>query len=139
MRQRIPRTGGAARGRTAGAGRDRNDRARAQRPAVHHGWSVRGNERAACRVLSPGRARSERGDSHGVEDSAGARGKHRGSTGARIGAVKRVLLVALLVAVPAFAQGLYPRNAPKQAGSPSWLRELATLAPFNPPRLADGT
>jgi hypothetical protein len=58
--------------------------------------------------------------------------------------VTRALLVALLC-VPALApsalegQGLYSPNAPKQAGSPSWLKELAALPPFNPPRLADGT
>ena len=53
--------------------------------------------------------------------------------------MKRVLLLALLFAAPVLAQGLYPRDAPKQKGSSSWVKELATLPPFNPPRLADGT
>jgi len=58
--------------------------------------------------------------------------------------VKRALLVALLC-VPALApsavegQGLYSRDAPKQKGAPSWLKELAALPPFTPPRLPDGT
>src|SRR5882672_6681024 len=50
-----------------------------------------------------------------------------------------IVALACLAAVPLSAQGLYSRDAPKQAGSPSWLRELAKLPPFNPPRLADGT
>ena len=36
-------------------------------------------------------------------------------------------------------QGLYPPDAAKQPGSPTWLKQLANLPPFNPPRLADGT
>jgi len=61
--------------------------------------------------------------------------------------VRRAVLIALLFAAPVMAlapsvvegQGLYSRDAQKQKGSPSWLKELATLPPFNPPRLADGT
>jgi hypothetical protein len=58
--------------------------------------------------------------------------------------VKRTLLVAVLwvLALAPSAvegQGLYARDAPKQPGSPTWLKTLATLPPFNPPRLADGT
>jgi hypothetical protein len=58
--------------------------------------------------------------------------------------VKRALL-AVLLCVPALAsiavegQGLYARTAAKQPGAPSWLKELAALPPFNPPRLPDGT
>jgi len=58
--------------------------------------------------------------------------------------VKRTLFVALLwvLALAPSAlegQGLYARDAPKQKGSPSWVKELAALPPFTPPRLADGT
>jgi hypothetical protein len=55
--------------------------------------------------------------------------------------VKTVFCAAALVAMlapPAAAQGLYSRDAKKQPGSPSWLKELAALPPFTPPRLADG-
>jgi len=47
-------------------------------------------------------------------------------------------LLAML-ATPAAAQGLYARDAKKQPGSPSWVKELAGFPPFTPPRLADGT
>lgn len=52
----------------------------------------------------------------------------------------RALLVAIVFAssAPLAAQGLYTRDAPKQPGAPSWLKELAALPPFNPPRTADG-
>jgi hypothetical protein len=56
--------------------------------------------------------------------------------------VKTACCLAAVVAIlarPAAAQGLYSRDAVKQPGSPSWLKELATLPPFAPPRLADGT
>jgi len=53
--------------------------------------------------------------------------------------VKGAIFVALLCAAPASAQGLYAPGAPKQPGAPSWVKELATLPPFVPPRLADGT
>jgi len=64
--------------------------------------------------------------------------------------VNRSLLIvaALLLATPLAprslgggglsAQGLYTREAPKQPGAPTWLKELAALPPFNPPRTADG-
>ena len=50
-----------------------------------------------------------------------------------------VLAGIALMAGSAAAQGLYPPDAPKQPGSPTWLKQLASLPPFNPPRLADGT
>jgi hypothetical protein len=58
--------------------------------------------------------------------------------------VKRALLIALFC-VPALAtsvvggQGLYTRDAAKQPGAPTWMKQLAALPPFTPPRLADGT
>jgi len=36
------------------------------------------------------------------------------------------------------AQALYPRDAPKEPGAPSWAIERAKLPPFVPPRTADG-
>jgi len=56
--------------------------------------------------------------------------------------VKTALCAAAFLAVLAgsvAAQGLYGRDAKKQPGSPSWLKELAALPAFTPPRLADGT
>lgn len=49
-------------------------------------------------------------------------------------------VVAVLSLVPVFAaaQGLYPRDAPKQPGATTWLEELVKLPPFNPPRTPDG-
>src|SRR5262245_53273761 len=44
-----------------------------------------------------------------------------------------------MLATPAAAQGLYTRDAKKQPGSASWVKELAALPAFTPPRLADGT
>ena len=50
-----------------------------------------------------------------------------------------VIAIVAVLTGPAAGQGLYPRDAKKQPGSPSWLKELAALPPFTPPRLADGT
>ena len=52
-----------------------------------------------------------------------------------------VVILALTVLIPPSirAQGLYSRDAKKQPGSPSWVKELAALPAFMPPRLADGT
>lgn len=44
----------------------------------------------------------------------------------------------LLASVSAAAQGLYPRDAPKQPGATTWLAQLAKLPPFDPPRTSDG-
>jgi len=49
-----------------------------------------------------------------------------------------VAAVLSLVSVSAAAQGLYPRDAPKQPGSATWLAQLAKLPPFDPPRTSDG-
>ena len=55
---------------------------------------------------------------------------------------RRMVLAAVavlsMVAAPAAAQGLYPRDAPKQPGATTWLAQLAKLPPFNPPRTSDG-
>jgi hypothetical protein len=46
--------------------------------------------------------------------------------------------IAATMTAPLLAQGLYPPDAPKQAGAPTWLAQLAKLPPFTPPRTADG-
>ena len=58
--------------------------------------------------------------------------------------MKRALgigLLCVLALAPSAVegQGLYSRDAGKQPGSPSWLKELASLPAFDPPRLPDGT
>jgi hypothetical protein len=50
-----------------------------------------------------------------------------------------VVAVLSLVPVPAAAQALYPRDAPKQPGAKTWLEQVVKLPPFNPPRTSDGT
>ena len=50
----------------------------------------------------------------------------------------RALAALTLVAMPAASQALYPRDAPKQPGAPSWALERAKLPPFNPPRTPEG-
>ena len=49
------------------------------------------------------------------------------------------LLATMLAASAADAQSLYPRDAPKEPGAPSWATERATLPAFTPPRMPDGT
>ena len=49
------------------------------------------------------------------------------------------LLVVLFAAVTGRAQTLYSRDAAKEPGAPSWAIERATLPPFSPPRMPDGT
>jgi len=44
-----------------------------------------------------------------------------------------------LTPMPAASQALYPRDAPKQPGAPSWARERMKLPPFNPPQTPEGT
>jgi hypothetical protein len=53
----------------------------------------------------------------------------------------RIGLLCVLALAPSAVegQGLYSRDAAKQPGSPSWLKELASLPAFDPPRLPDGT
>ena len=43
-----------------------------------------------------------------------------------------------LTPVPGVSQGLYPRDAAKQPGAPTWLEQRAKLPPFNPSRTPDG-
>lgn len=49
------------------------------------------------------------------------------------------LFLSVLTASTAHAQSLYPRDAPKEPGAPSWAIERAKLPAFNPPRMPDGT
>lgn len=48
-------------------------------------------------------------------------------------------ITVLLMPMPAASQALYPRDAPKQPGAPSWALERMKLPPFNPPRTPEGT
>ncbi len=54
-------------------------------------------------------------------------------------AIAAFLLVTVLAASTAHAQSLYPRDAPKEPGAPSWALERAKLPAFNPPRMPDST
>jgi len=56
----------------------------------------------------------------------------------RMMAMAAGLAVLSLIPVPAAAQGLYPRDAPKQPGAKTWLEQLVKLPPFNPPRTPNG-
>jgi hypothetical protein len=53
--------------------------------------------------------------------------------------VAALLLLGVLAVSAGHAQSLYPRDAPKEPGAPSWERERATLPAFTPPRMPDGT
>ncbi len=57
----------------------------------------------------------------------------------RIVAAAACTAALALVAIPAASQALYPRDAPKQPGAPTWARERAKLPPFDPPRTPEGT
>jgi hypothetical protein len=49
------------------------------------------------------------------------------------------IAVLMLVPMGVAGQALYPRDAPRQPGAPSWTRERAKLPPFAPPRTPEGT
>jgi hypothetical protein len=56
-----------------------------------------------------------------------------------VAAIAVCIALPMLVPIAAVAQALYPRDAPKQPGAPSWARERAALPPFTPPRTPEGT
>src|SRR5687767_14644155 len=48
------------------------------------------------------------------------------------------LCAALMFPAALAAQGMFARDTPRGAGAKTWLERKAKLAPFSPPRLADG-
>src|SRR6185436_9457547 len=103
VRQRLSRERAAGRGRSAAAGRNGDDGPRAQREGGDHRRPVRGDERAAGRLLTGRGARLERSAADRGENSSCTRRERRGPTGATIGAVKpslRMLLLCLVALAP---------------------------------------